>query len=72
MRNFEKAKEEGWKVLERHPRADLHASELRALMEQYEGQNVYTVITDMWLAGLSVGYKFGQADAAAKDQTSVK
>lgn len=70
MRNFEKAKQEGWKVLEKHPRMDLHASELRELIAKYSGQDltksIYSAITDMWLAGVAAGYKIGKADAEAR------
>lgn len=71
MRNFEKAKQEGWKVLEKHPRMDLHASELRALIAKYSDQDltesIYNAITDLWLAGLATGYKAGLRDAQKND-----
>ena len=62
MKNFEKAKKEGREVLTKHPRIDLHASEIKTLMSQYEGRSLYDVITDMFLVGLSSGYKVGKAD----------
>ena len=68
MRNFEKATEEGRKVLQKHPHMDLHASELRDLITKYSdgdpSRNLYYAITDMWLAGLDAGYKMGKKDAA--------
>lgn len=69
MRNFEKAKENGRKVLEKHPRIDLHASELVALMENYNGHNVLDVITDLWLVGLAAGYKAGLSDGSNAEQS---
>lgn len=67
MKNFEKAKEDGRKVLQRHARMDLHATELRALMESYNGRNVLEIITDMWLIGLAAGYRAGLADGRDQD-----
>lgn len=67
MRNFERAKQEGWKVLAKHPQMDLHASELRALITKYSGQDptecIYNAVTDLWLVGLAAGYRMGKADA---------
>ena len=68
MKNFEKAKENGWKVLQKHPRIDLHASELRALMQNYNGCNVLEVIRDLWLIGLDAGYRAGLADGSKADK----
>ena len=68
MKNFEKAKANGRKVLQMHPRMDIHASELRALMEHYKGHNVLDIITDMWLVGLDAGYRAGLADGSKADQ----
>lgn len=71
MRNFERATEEGRKVIAQHPKMDLHASELRDLIVKYVAgdinRNIYYAVTDMWLAGLAAGYKMGKADARAKD-----
>ena len=76
MRNFEKAKKEGFKILERHPQMDLRASELRALIAKYSDQDpsegIYHAVTDLWLAGLSAGYRMGKKDASTKSQTSGK
>jgi len=71
MRNFERAKEEGGKIIAMHPQMDLHASELRALVAKYSGKDIsekiYYAVTDMWYAGLAAGYKMGKADALRKD-----
>ena len=63
MKNYENEIKKGWKVLEKHPRMSLHASDLKALMEHYNGHNVLDVITDMWLIGLAAGYRAGLSDA---------
>ena len=68
MKNFERAKENGWKVLAKHPRMDLHASELRALREKYVGHDILEAITDLWLIGLAAGYKAGLADGSKTNQ----
>lgn len=67
MKNFEKAKAEGWKILTKHPKVDLHASEIRALMDQYDGRTLFEAITDLWLIGLAYGYRMGKADSRKID-----
>lgn len=69
-RNFEKATEEGRKVLQQHPHMDLHASELRDLIVKYSAgdlnKTIYYCISDLWLAGLSAGYKIAKAEESSR------
>ena len=70
-RNFERAKKEAWRILEKHPQADLRASELRELITKYSGQDptesIYNAITDVWYAAFFFGYRMGKADADAQE-----
>ena len=66
-RNFEKAREEGSRIVAMHPQMDLRASELRFLVAKYSrediSESIYYAITDLWYAGLAAGYRMGQRDA---------